>query len=124
MKKPRLLYAALIFSFIITGLLSRRISIIPLSTGDVLWAMMVFFIIRFLFVSSNISAIVFSGLAICFLIETSQLYQEEWINQIRQTIPGKLILGQGFLWSDILAYVAGIALASSIDFLLRRQGQA
>ena len=41
------------------------------------------------------------------MIEFSQLYQENWIIEIRNTTLGHLVLGQGFLWSDLLAYTFG-----------------
>lgn len=52
---------------------------------------------------------------ICVGIEASQLYQTDWINSIRGTVLGRLVLGQGFLWSDILAYIMGILLMYFID---------
>ncbi|WP_349655092.1 DUF2809 domain-containing protein [Neobacillus sp. YX16] len=53
-----------------------------------------------------------------FSIEFSQLYQEEWINQIRGTLLGALILGKGFLTVDLIRYTTGIAIASSLDRLI------
>ena len=41
------------------------------------------------------------------LVEFSQLYQAPWINQRRHTVPFNFILGQGFLWSDLVAYAIG-----------------
>ena len=55
-----------------------------------------------------------SRLYLCFLLEFSQLYQVKWINNIRKTGPGKLVLGQGFLWSDLLAYSLGILVLSCL----------
>ncbi|MGX5687423.1 ribosomal maturation YjgA family protein [Arcticibacter tournemirensis] len=86
MKTSRIVYVGLISLIILLGILSRRISIIPLSVGDVLWAMMIFFIVRLLFIDSSVRLIVLISLSICYLVEISQLYQEEWINSIRQTI--------------------------------------
>lgn len=54
----------------------------------------------------------------CWAIEIFQLYQAPWINEIRATLPGKLILGSGFLWSDMVAYVVGAALGMWIDIWL------
>ncbi len=53
----------------------------------------------------------------CFAVEFSQLYQAEWIIMIRQTKIGGLILGYGFLWSDLLCYAAGVSAGIIIEIL-------
>ncbi|TDQ11667.1 ribosomal maturation YjgA family protein [Pedobacter metabolipauper] len=118
MKRTRILYAAMVILIVFLGLLSRKISGIPLATGDALWALMIFFIVRFLLINSSIRLIALISLSICYLVETSQLYQAEWINNMRQTIPGRLILGQGFLWSDFLAYTIGVLAGFLIELIL------
>jgi hypothetical protein len=45
------------------------------------------------------------------------LYHANWIDTIRKTTLGGLILGYGFLWSDLLAYAIGIAAGVIIEFL-------
>ena len=49
------------------------------------------------------------------MIEISQLYQAEWINNIRHTTLGGLILGQGFLWSDMVAYTVGVIIGALFE---------
>lgn len=44
------------------------------------------------------------------LIEVSQLYQAARITAWRETFMGKMILGHGFLWSDLVCYAAGVLL--------------
>ncbi len=109
MLKQRLIYALLIITVIIAGLASRRIPTIPLWIGDLLWALMVYLIVRFLFIRSTIKKVAVISLAFCFAIEFSQLYHAPWIDALRQTLFGKLVLGSGFLWGDLLAYVGGVA---------------
>lgn len=60
------------------------------------------------------------SLSFCFVIEFSQLYHAEWIDQIRDTSLGGLVLGYGFLWSDsdIEAYTIGIAACAAIELLV------
>ena len=106
--KPRIIYFAIITFIIVLGLLSRKSSSIPLYVGDILWATMVFFIIRFLLIDDSWKKVAVIALLICFTIEASQLYEANWINLIRRTLPGRLILGQGFLWSDLIAYIIGV----------------
>jgi hypothetical protein len=55
------------------------------------------------------------ALGFCYAIEISQLYQQDWLNQIRNTRLGALILGRGFLWTDFLCYTVGIQLAYLFD---------
>lgn len=106
----RLIYALLILIVIILGLLSRKTAIVPLIVGDILYAIMMFFIIRFFFLRSSYRNIALISLSICYLIETSQLYSTPWIDQVRNTTLGALVLGRGFLWSDMLAYTIGVAI--------------
>ena len=113
--KARLKYILLIVFIIILGLLSRRTTIIPSLTGDALYATMMFFIVRFCLMKSTTKKVAIISLGICFAIECSQLYQATWINDIRKTLPGRLILGQGFLWNDLPAYVAGVLLGVIIE---------
>jgi CDP-diglyceride synthetase len=106
----RLIYALLILIVIILGLLSRKTAIVPLIVGDILYAVMMFLIIRFWLLRSRYRNIALISLSICYLIEISQLYSAPWIDQIRSTTLGALVLGRGFLWSDMLAYTIGVAI--------------
>jgi glycopeptide antibiotics resistance protein len=105
---------------ILLGLASRKYSRLLFSflaenAGDVLWAMMVYFGFRFLFLKKSMVTAVLFSFVFSFGIEFSQLYQEDWINQIRGTILGALILGKGFLTVDLIRYTIGIVIASTLD---------
>jgi len=50
-----------------------------------------------------------TALAIAYLVEISQLYHAPWIDGLRQSTLGALILGFGFLWSDMVCYTVGVA---------------
>jgi hypothetical protein len=115
MFNARLTYILSALLVIVAGLLSRSIAGIPLWVGDVLWALMVYLAVRALFINIPLKQVVLISLLFCFCIEFSQLYQAAWINRIRQTLPGRLILGQGFLWGDLLAYMVGIAMGYGIS---------
>jgi hypothetical protein len=106
----RILYGGLIIATIIIGLLSRHFAFIPLFIGDILWALMVYFIVRLLFVNRPVKFIVIASLLFCYAIEFSQLYKAPWINALRHTLFGRLVLGEGFLWSDLLCYTVGVIL--------------
>ena len=45
-------------------------------------------------------------------VEESQLYHASWIDSIRGTTLGALVLGHGFLWSDLPATPPGSAWVS------------
>jgi hypothetical protein len=77
--------------------------------------MMVYFGFRFLFIHKSLSVAISLSLLFSFGIEFSQLYQDNWINQIRHTLLGSLILGQGFLMVDLVRYAAGIMIAFLMD---------
>ena len=57
------------------------------------------------------------SILICFLIEFSQLYHAEWIDAIRQTRLGGLILGFGFLWSDLVSYAIGGMMGCGLEYI-------
>ena len=115
MPKNRITYFILIIGTIILGLLSRYFKFIPLFIGDILYATMVYFIVRFLFINKPVKFNAVAALLFCFAIEFSQLYQAPWINDLRHTLFGRLVLGQGFLWSDLLCYVLGVGIGVIID---------
>jgi hypothetical protein len=58
---------------------------------------------------------ILASLLFCFAIEFSQLYKAPWINDLRHILFGRLILGDTFLWSDLLCYVVGIMTGWLID---------
>ncbi len=117
MKKQRYQYCILILGIIIAGLLSRKTAVLPAATGDALYAAMMYFIVRCCFLKWKIRTVALVATGICFAVEFSQCYQAPWINGLRSTLPGRLVLGQGFLWSDLLAYVTGTAAAALADAL-------
>lgn len=119
--KARIGYFFLILVIIILGLLSRRYSAIPLWIGDVLWAMMIYFIARFFSLNSPVKNIAIAALAICCAVEFSQLYSAPWINSLRHAFLGRMLLGEGFLWGDLLSYTIGVFGAIAVDFYCRRQ---
>jgi hypothetical protein len=116
LKNNRFSYLILIISVIILGILSRMIDGIPTFFGDTLYAVMVYFGMRMIFVNFNIQKTAILALLFCFAIEFLQLYRAEWILAIRRTTLGHYALGQGFLWSDLGYYTLGIIIAFLIDF--------
>ena len=89
--------------------------------GDGLWAMAIFFMLGFVFRSASTRRLVIVSLAITYAIEFSELYQADWINQLRSIKLIGLILGFTFLWSDLAMYTIGIAVGALLErFILKR----
>ncbi|GAA0861402.1 DUF2809 domain-containing protein [Paraclostridium tenue] len=120
--KNRIKYFIITIIIMLMGLLSRKFmfifprNIAPF-VGDMLWAMMIYFGFRFLFPKLNIIKSLVLAFLFSFSIEISQLYQSEWINNIRNTTIGGLILGHGFLFEDLISYSIGIILGCVVDKL-------
>ncbi|MFD2938884.1 ribosomal maturation YjgA family protein [Flavobacterium notoginsengisoli] len=125
MKNPRIYYTLIFLSIIFLGILSRKISFIPLWIGDFLYAVMIYFLVRIFLPFKNAISIACLSLLICYGIEFLQLYQGEWMIELRKTLFGRYVLGQGFLWEDIIAYTFGILIAFiaekfTLNFLNRK----
>ena len=108
LKNSRIRYFILTLIVITLGLTSRKIDGVPTFFGDTLYAVMVYFGMRMLFVNINIKKITIFALLFCFAIEFLQVYDAEWMLAIRRTQLGHYALGQGFLWSDLGFYSLGI----------------
>jgi hypothetical protein len=115
-------YIFLVLVFICLGLTSRMTNAFPseitVHLGDVFWASMVYFLFRLMLQRRSILITGFFSVMFSFGIEISQLYQSDWINSIRNTLIGGLILGRGFLWIDLLRYSLGILIGMVIDLFI------
>ena len=124
MRRNRILYLILTIITIILGLLSRKVQglpqIISSYSGDALWALMVFFLFSFLFNKKSTIFILVISIIFSYGIEISQLYHAPWIDSIRATTLGGLILGFGFLWSDLVCYTIGIIIGIIIDIIINK----
>jgi hypothetical protein len=118
--RNRWFYALLVLLVMGAGLIWRS-HLLPLSPfmskygGDALWALLVFF--GFGFVFNRISTLRLSAISLGFAwaIEFSQLYRAPWLDAIRATRLGHLVLGSTFNWPDLPAYAFGIALGALLE---------
>jgi hypothetical protein len=115
MLKPRLIFSTILLLTLVLGLLSRQFAFIPIFVGDIFWATAVFLFLRIVFIKKPIKNITLYSLIFCFGIEFSQLYKAPWIDGLRQTLFGRLVLGNTFLWGDLLCYVVGIGIAVGVE---------
>ncbi len=79
--------------------------------GDIIWAGMFLFFMRIFFSRMKLLTLALICFALGLADELLQLYHAPWIEAIRKTRLGGLMLGFGFLWSDIICYAVGIAIA-------------
>jgi CDP-diglyceride synthetase len=122
-KRKRYIYLATVILTMALGLLSRKFSgyfpaVIDTYLGDALWALMIYQFVAIIFYKQKILQIALVAITFCYLIEISQLYHRPWIDNIRNTRLGGLILGFGFLWTDILAYSFGVAFGLIVEWFI------
>jgi hypothetical protein len=107
----------------LVGLASRRFrqqlpTFIGEYSGDVLWALMLFLVVSFVLAGRPLFQRGIISLVLAFAVEVSQLYHAPWIDGIRSTTLGGLVLGFGFLWSDLVCYLVGIAAGVLADRIM------
>jgi hypothetical protein len=111
-----------------TGLLWRS-GLFPLPDfvakycGDSLWALVVFLCFGMAFHRSSTMRIALAAVCFAWSVEFLQLYHAPWIDGIRSTRFGHLVLGTVFNSPDLLAYAMGIALGALAEwgFLIENQ---
>ena len=123
--RNRKVYLILIPAIMGLGILSRKFNyllpnFINTYLGDATWAAMIYTMMAFVFAKKSSNQVAIFSLLFCYAIEISQLYQATWINSIRNTVLGALVLGSGFLWSDLLAYALGVGLAFIIEIKFKQ----
>ncbi|MGP0065688.1 MAG: DUF2809 domain-containing protein [Isosphaeraceae bacterium] len=102
------------------GIGSRRFAghlpgFIAAYAGDTLWALALFLLLGLIMPRIATRRLAALASLISLAVEVSQLYHAPWIDSIRQTRLGGLVLGFGFLWSDLICYAVGIALGAAIE---------
>ena len=90
--------------------------------GDALWTLAAYLGLALLFPRARIRMIATGALGISFLVEFSQLLDWPWLAAARQTVPGSLLLGHGFLAIDLLRYAVGTTLGVVLDLAMIRLG--
>ncbi len=118
--KKRLIYSILTLGIIGFALFIRKMwSFLPdfinIWIGDYLWAIMLYCATMVVFLHFDKKKTTIALIVFCWLIEASQLWHTPWLDAFRSTTFGGLLLGHGFLWSDIIAYTAGVLSAYWID---------
>ncbi len=126
-KRNRRVYLLAIAALFLFGLPSRLVpQLLPAFyvnyVADGLWAMAIFFMLGVAFPSASTRRLVIATLAITYTIEFSELYQADWINDLRSIKIIGLILGYTFLWTDLVMYTLGVAVGALLEhYVLWRQ---
>jgi len=128
MRRQRLIYLGGVLGVMLLGLLWRRPvwGLSPFLSkygGDALWALLVYLLIRAANPRGKIWMAVDLALGFSMAIELSQLYHAPWIDAVRATRLGGLVLGSFFSPYDLYAYAVGIAIGGLLDgFCGRKSG--
>jgi len=129
MQRSRLVYAGWIAVVIAVGLASRsaRVGVflpefVRAYAGDTLWALMMFLGLGLVFPRTRTGGIALAALGISFAVEFSQLYQAEWIDRIRATTIGGLVLGRGWVATDLICYAVGVGIGAVGETLKKCRG--
>ena len=118
-------YSALALCTIVVGLVVHWYgTVLPAATrdviGDALWAMMIVWLIGAAVPQKPIVARAVVALVICWIVEFSQAYHQQFLDNVRSTAIGQLVLGSGFDVRDLGAYALGVAAALGLELAARR----
>ena len=118
--RRRIILFPLLLGVILLGLASRRYGAslpdwIARNAGDALWTIAVYLCLALAIPRGSPWKIGLAALGISVLVELCQLLHTPWLDGLRATLPGKLLLGAGFLWADLFRYAAAAALAVVAD---------
>ena len=89
-------------------------------TGDALYACAAFGGFALLLTGHQTRTLAVLAFVSCALVEFAQLLSWPWLRDLRATTPGRLLLGSGFKWADMLAYLIGVLAAATVDRMARR----
>jgi len=86
-------------------------NLIRIYGGDVIWAAAFLFLLKGILIKTSAYKLAITCYVLGILDEFSQLLTFSWIVAIRETYIGRLMLGVGFVWSDLVCYAVGTLLA-------------
>lgn len=104
------------------GLLTRSGLPLPDFTrtygGDTLYATLVCFLVALLWPRAAAWRLALLAFGLSVAVELTQLAHTPWLEALRRTLFGRLVLGAGFLWSDMVCYAAGALLGWGLLMVL------
>lgn len=125
-RRNRTFYFVFFVAIIFLGFFSRVFATnLPTFIGnylpDALWGMMVFFGLGMLFDKASTTRLAMYSLLFAYGIECSQLLQHPILMELRSTTFGGLVLGHGFLWSDLVCYTVGIFVGVMLEIIVQKR---
>lgn len=116
-------YAILALATIGLGLLLRAAgSALPSSVtdvgGDALWAAMMFWWVSAVWPRARPLSRSVGAVAVAYLVELSQLLRTPWLDALRATTLGHLVLGSDFDGRDFISYAIGVGAAVLFELLV------
>jgi threonine/homoserine efflux transporter RhtA len=85
---------------------------------DALWALMVFLGIAVVLPVQSTEAVADLAIAVSCAVESGQLYHAPWLDAVRRTTLGHLVLGDTFAWGDIADYLVGIGAGATAEWAI------
>jgi Protein of unknown function (DUF2809) len=121
--KRRIIYVLLFVFCVWLALATRKYPewfypLIARYGGDTIWSGEFLFFLRILFPQTKLFKLAVFNYLFGVIVEVSQLWYRSWLDATRHTQIGRLMLGVGFLWSDLLCYAVGALLACGIAILI------
>lgn len=89
--------------------------------GDVLYAVLWVQIVAVV-ARGRVAVCAGIALAVCVAIEASQAVHLGWLDALRATRAGALVLGRGFMTSDLACYAVGAGFGAAVERGLRALG--
>lgn len=124
--RNRVHYAFAALLVVAAGLASRRwggASPWAQAPGDALWATLVFVLVGIARPAWSTGKTAAVALAMAFAVEASQAVHVPWLDAVRRTLPGRLVLGTSFYAPDLLAYAVGVALGAWVEIGVRARAR-
>ena len=113
MVRQRLWWASVLVALVPLGLWARFSAPVPEwlrdASGGALYV--VFWMVAFLVLRPKTSALPLAAVvfAVTCAVEFSQAWHPVWLDRVRATLPGRLVLGTTFDWGDFPPYAVGAA---------------
>lgn len=128
--RTRLFAVAVVLIVIPIGLFARShradadaatfIGFLATYTGDTLWPIMFYFAARFCLPSARVVTLLVFVLVLTLTIEYSQLFNPPLLVYLRQQPGIGFLLGNCFIWSDVVCCVIGSVIATLGDLAWSR----
>ena len=118
MTHPRVRFALAALATIALGLASRPLGrVLPWLSdplGDACYALLLFWLVRIAAPRLPVVRAAAVAFCLCTLVEISQLCHAPWLDAVRRTTAGHLVLGWGFDPIDLLWYALGAGAGAAL----------